>query len=307
MPKFVFADCPFCSVPYQAEEGGYDGFEKCNVCGGALKVGDTYVEDTTARVQITHARLLPNLSGETFEKDGYVVKQGTLVSAPPSLTELQIPNGVLAIGAKVFQNYRSLKNIRIPDGVLYIGASAFAGCDGAKTLRLPKTLIAMGNNAFRGCRRLTEVQIPESLQSAGYAVFQECDNLLVADFPMDMTYLGGSPYRYCKNLKRATIPHCVKETQTWFTDVVALEALTVGRNATKVPLEFFGKLKAVYFTRTENWRLYSGWNKWEDVPEHELADPKKAAQFLYRAHKRKVTLSTPTDCMWHSVFLTPEK
>ena len=301
MPKFLYADCPFCSAHYKAKaEKGYGDFHNCKVCGGALRAGEEYQEKG-----ITYVRLLPNLTGETFEKDGYVVENGVLISAPKTLTELHIPQGVLAIGEAVFKGNRLLKNITIPDGVLYVGASAFQGCDGAKTLRLPKTLRTIGNEAFRGCRRLTEVEIPASLQCAGYAVFQECDNLIRADFPMDMVFLYGSPYRYCKNLKRATIPHCVVEMSVWFTDVVNLETLVVGKGASRIPLEFCGKLKAVYFTRTDNWRFYTGRGEGEAVPESELADPKKAAQFLYRLHKQGRSIYTPNaEYAWLDLFFS---
>ena len=306
MPKFIYADCPFCSASYRAEtEQDYGKLRKCKACGGALSVGEVYQQDTSiARISLTHVHLLPNLGGESFEKNGYVVENGVLVAAPKSLSELQIPKGVLAIAQGVFENCRLLKKIYIPDGVLYIGKAAFRGCDGAKTLRLPKTLLTMGNEAFRGCRRLTEVEIPESLRAAGYAVFQECDNLLRADFPMDMVFLYGSPYRYCKNLQRATIPHCVVDMGEWFTDVVNLETLVVGRGAREVPLEFCGKLKAVYFARTDNWlKCYDG----EPVPESELADPKKAARFLFRLQKEKLKMYTPnTEYAWLDMFFCVE-
>ena len=285
---FKFGDCPFCSASYTIYKEHYETFRQCWVCGGRIKLGEPYVKN-----DLSYISVLPDLKGESREEDGYVIQNGVLVAAPENVEVVKIPEGTLAIGAEVFANRRYITRVIIPDGVLYIGTMAFCGCERMRDIRLPDSLIAIANCAFLECRCLTTVKIPRGLRAAGYSLFHNCDNLQVADLPQDMDYLGGAPYRYCKNLRRMVIPDCVNDIYVWFTDLFSLTELVLGTQVAEcdgIPTE---RLRSLVFRRTEGWHMNIPGRKDEPVFQKELADPKKAALFLYRLDKKKGRLFIP--------------
>lgn len=84
---------------------------------------------------------LSNLKCKQRIKDGVFldIKSG-LLEKRDSITKVEIPKGVTAIGDRAFYDCINLKSIIIPEGVTAIGESAFYNCINLENIIIPETV-----------------------------------------------------------------------------------------------------------------------------------------------------------------------
>jgi len=275
--------CPFCGRPMLFREEKTKSVKACPVCTAPIAFQEVmdFERDTLGY------EIVPDVKGESFERDGYTVENGMITHYTGDAAAIVTPRGAIAIAPAAFRGNKSVKSVVLSDDIRYVGNEAFLDCEGVRTLTISENVVSIGNSAFRGCRRLERVTVPASLRAAGYAVFHSCENLTELLMPMDMVYLGGSPYGFCKKLKVANIPHCVTDLgPAWFQDNDRIEILTVGRSAVSIRCPS-GSLREVYFTNPEGWKpLTFFFGEGEDVPylpEKDMKSPKTAAS-LFKKH-----------------------
>jgi len=270
--------CPFCGRPMTFFEEHTRRIKHCPVCDSPI----AFEEFVDFEKESMGYNIVPNVSGESFEIDGYSVRNGTIVGYAGDATSIVTPPGAIAIGKGVFQNNQRIKSVIISPEIKHIGAEAFHNCENIRELTLSEGIVTIGNMAFRGCRRLEQVSIPSSLRAAGYALFHSCDNLTELLMPMDMKYLAGSPYGFCKKLKIANVPHCVTDiTSSWFQYNDSLLKLYLGRGVTRIQYTNCPSLQEAYLSNTEGWFT----DTWREVdrkriPDEKMANPKTAAVII---------------------------
>jgi hypothetical protein len=91
-----------------------------------------------------------------------------------SITQVNLPEGLVGIGESAFERCSSLLSLTVPDGVREIGKRAFCGCSSLKTLNLPKVMTELGDEAFSGCGMLDKIDIPEGVATISPSVFDGC-------------------------------------------------------------------------------------------------------------------------------------
>jgi hypothetical protein len=74
-----------------------------------------------------------------------------------------IPNGVITIGRRVFENDKTLRSITIPEGAIVIDERAFKGCINLVNINLPQSLQRIGSRAFSGCVNLSGISLPDGV------------------------------------------------------------------------------------------------------------------------------------------------
>ena len=116
-------------------------------------------------------------------------------------TSLAIPStlkkrAVTRIGMKAFNWRFYLTDVAVPDGVVAIDEGAFAGCYGLKEVRLPKGLEEIGENAFSGCRSLGGVTLPDGVTAIGGGAFDHCSGL---------TSIPANPFTDCRALAEIAV------------------------------------------------------------------------------------------------------
>lgn len=285
--KLYFDSCPFCSCPISFAKAQTERLDRCPVCKSPIKF-----EKNGENYSIASA-----VTGDSFEKDGFKVENGTLVSYSGSEKKVTIPQGVVAIAKECFKGNSSINEVIIPSGVLFVQESAFEGCEGIRKLTLPDGLLTLANCAFKNCRRLEKVSVPSSLRGAGYYVFYGCDNLTECIFPMDMEFLGGSPYAYCKKVKRANIPHCVTSASHWFCDNFSLEWVEIGRNLCYLTSSELPKLTTAIFHNASGWEVFKTVlfdDTVETIAPEVLENPKKSAHKIKQLYKEGKTIYAPS-------------
>ena len=120
-----------------------------------------------------------------------------------------VPNGVVEIGKKAFENCKEIEKVILPEGVKKINSYAFKGCVKLKAVDLPNGLENICESAFFGCSKLSELELPLSIKTVGARVFKDCKSLEVINFPETMTEVPVAIFEY-SGIKRMVLPKGIK-------------------------------------------------------------------------------------------------
>jgi len=158
-------------IPMGVTVIGDDAFFSCKslICIGAAK--DSYAE------QYCEENHLPFVH-KILQNEYGVDEQGVLQKYFGSATDIILPEGITAIGERVFQDNERLTSVVIPEGVTSIGDHAFWGCKSLTSIVIPMGVTAIGDDAFFDCKSLTSIAIPESVKEIGSLVFLGCSSLI---------------------------------------------------------------------------------------------------------------------------------
>jgi hypothetical protein len=138
------------------------------------------------------------------------------------LSEIDLPNGIDAIGTDAFANCESLTNLTIPNSVQFIDGRAFAG-SGITTVDIPSSVTKIGEGLYMGCGQLTSIlswpftsiprqtfkdcsglvnmEIPQGVMTLEDDAYAGCTNLQTVIIPMSVRYISGGSFKDCQNLK----------------------------------------------------------------------------------------------------------
>lgn len=115
-------------------------------------------------------------SSMSFKKDGFEVKEGTLVGVPKDEKEITVPEGTKEIGSYVFQNTK-VETVIITNTVIIIQNNAFYGTASLKEVDIPDSVTKIGDNAFEGCKNLVTIKISGKDVEIGTNVVKGCISL----------------------------------------------------------------------------------------------------------------------------------
>ena len=107
-----------------------------------------------------------------------------------NLESVTIPEGVTSIGERAFFFCQKLESIPLPAGLAYIGKGAFQDCTHLKSITVPSATKTIEQGAFFGCSRMTSVTLPEDLQIIYANTFQDCKALTQIVLPASLTSIG---------------------------------------------------------------------------------------------------------------------
>ena len=125
---------------------------------------------------------------------------GNFVFSECNMTEIDIPNSVLRIGASSFEICRNLKTVHMGNSVISIENLAFDGCQNLKNINLSTSLIQIGSYAFVDCESLEEITIPNNVVLIGSHAFDGCRNLKSINIPDSVKYIGENAFKKCDQL-----------------------------------------------------------------------------------------------------------
>jgi len=98
-------------------------------------------------------------------KEDFIIENGVLTKYIGAGGDVVIPEGVVKIGARAFENCENLTSVCIRGDVREIEYLAFNGCTGLSAIDVPEGMEVIGDAAFRGCVNLQTVKLPASLSS----------------------------------------------------------------------------------------------------------------------------------------------
>jgi hypothetical protein len=223
----------------------YNSSHSLNIFSPMTKLKTVYVpEGTYAAYTSAYSSKLP--SGARIVDTGldtvFFVRDGVLLAYLGEGGEIVIPEGVVEIGAGVFQNNTAITKVVFNDGLQKIGNSAFQNCTGLNgTLTLSNGLTAIGYSAFAYCNKLTgDLIIPDSVTSLGYSAFQSCSGFNGRiQLSANLTTISDSTFYGCTNItgeliipdKVTTIAYMAFRNMSKLTSVVIGEKVTLIGNS----------------------------------------------------------------------------
>ena len=145
--------------------------------GETCNVGAIYTTTDRQDHNFWNSPRLGTANKISMQKRGTTSIGGNAFQNCYSLTQINIPDGVISIGNGAFQYCYSLTQINIPDGVTSIGANAFSSCSSLTQINIPDGVTSIGNNAFYSCYSLTQINIPDGVRSIGNDTFRNCYSL----------------------------------------------------------------------------------------------------------------------------------
>ena len=138
------------------------------------------------------------LSKVTIAEKTYPVKKiESLAFEGSYLKSIFISDGIMEIGARVFENCSMLTDIRIPNSVVSIGQGAFGGCSSLKSITLPENMNIIDFNLFFNCISLTTISIPKSITLIDDQAFCNCSALTSMIIPNEVTSIGERAFQGC--------------------------------------------------------------------------------------------------------------
>lgn len=122
------------------------------------------------------------------------------------LTQVDMPDNVIAIGDNGFYRCPKLSLTSLPSGITSLGDYAFADCSMLTLTSLPSGITSLGDYVFRDCPRLALTSLPSGLTSLPTAAFQYCPKIALTTFPSGMTSIGDYAFKQGTGLASITLP-----------------------------------------------------------------------------------------------------
>ena len=127
------------------------------------------------------------------------------------LASVVIPNSVTNIGYSVFDGCTSLTNVTFGTGLKAIGRYAFSHCTALEELAIPGNVEHVCEGAFYGCSGLVSLTIEEGVKTIDTYAFYGC-SVLTGDsaeglyFPDGLEEIGDSAFISCPQLEKVSLP-----------------------------------------------------------------------------------------------------
>lgn len=122
-----------------------------------------------------------------------------------SIIDIQLPDGVINIGANAFNSIDSVTNLIIPSTVSTIGAGAFWGMSNLQTINIPEGVTIINENLFNNCQKLNNVIIPNTVTEIARNSFVLCKGITTLEIPNSVTTIGYNAFGQCSNMTDVTI------------------------------------------------------------------------------------------------------
>lgn len=171
-----------------------------------------------------------------------------------ALKSIEIPDNVTSVGILAFYGCSSLETVTIGDAVQTLNERAFEGCTALETVNFGQGLLRVGHSAFRGCTALRSMTIPDSVTTLENFAFAECAQLQSVSISSSVEYLSAHLFESCRALTTVEIPDSVSSVMyACFKGCTALEEIRFPENLALIAGSAFegcNSLRAVYLPKS---------------------------------------------------------
>jgi len=150
-----------------------------------------------------------------FDEDGILYYRNTddtltLVRSPAAknVKRYKVLEGTTVIGDNAFDGVASLTDVELPDGLVDIGAYAFRST-GLVSVDVPDTVTHMDRGTFSYCKSLTDVYMGANLIYVFDGTFAYCDNLDTITVPNAISFMDYNDIFKNSPVKKVIIPESV--------------------------------------------------------------------------------------------------
>lgn len=144
--------------------------------------------------------------------EDFVIKNGVLTEYVGPGGDVVIPDGVTALGERVFADRANLTAVTLPEGVTRIPVGAFQGCAGLREASLPGSLTSIEQAAFADCTGLEELTIPQNVTWLGLYAFQNCTGLKTVTLGSGEMSIDSNAFKGCDHIAWVNVPRIVSRS-----------------------------------------------------------------------------------------------
>ena len=152
-----------------------------------------------------------------------------------NLKNIELPTSLTSIGDYAFMGCKSLTSVVIPNKLKKLGCSAFSGCTALSSISLSENIRTIEPYTFCDCRMLNSIDIPSKVSMIEYFAFSNCDALTTINLPERLTFIGARAFEHCISLKEIEIPSNVRAISKFaFANCTTLESIILPSTLTKI-------------------------------------------------------------------------
>ncbi len=201
---------------------------------GNISTLRAYVVERGNRRYMSDAGLLYNADGTL------------LISCPEGISgQVNIPNGVEAIGQYAFYNCSRISYVALPASITRIGSYAFAN-SGVTAFELPENVTVLPAHALEECDGLRSVTLHDGVTTIGSYALANCHNLPSIELPASLSSINEHAFYRCYALQAIDIPEGITELpQSAFQDCTAMTDITLSDHLTTLGKEALRNCKSL--------------------------------------------------------------
>ncbi|MEG0339975.1 MAG: leucine-rich repeat domain-containing protein, partial [Oscillospiraceae bacterium] len=118
---------------------------------------------------------------------------------------VNFPNSLISVGMQAFDSCEALQSVSFGSNIAEIPTKMFAFCTSLETANLQDGIIKINKDAFSQCSSLTNINFPNTLTSIADSAFSNTA-LTSVNIPQSVTSFGGNVFAMCKNIASVVLP-----------------------------------------------------------------------------------------------------
>ena len=171
---------------------------KCKECGAELVFKNGLYICEFCGTKYFKDEISPTVRQNVSSSD-FVVRGGILTAYRGNKNIVNIPEGIVGIGAESFKNDLSIQSVVFSSTVVEIQNNAFEGCIKLKTISGYENIQFFGDDCFRSCG-LIEVKIGKNVCKLGKSCFSNMPNLKKIIYMPEKDLKHNHTFCNCPNL-----------------------------------------------------------------------------------------------------------
>jgi len=212
-------------LPQTLKQIGYGAFENCvalrkiDFPDGLQQIGHNAFAGCTSLKHVMLPDSLETLDYAAFQNCtalNHVELPATLEKIAretffgcSSLKEIDLPADVTVLSYAAFEG-SGLVAVTIPEGVVAVGARLFANCTSLETVVFTSDHIPLSNEMFLGATALEELRLPASATEIPLGFCQGAASLKMIEINEGVTVIKHDAFRDCTSLRSVTLPTTLK-------------------------------------------------------------------------------------------------
>lgn len=282
---------------------------KCDICNGELKMqtggiakcencGITYgIEALQEKFKETKSLYEQNMS----RKEDFDVRGGVLQKYVGSDGCVAVPDNVIKIAARAFENCPSIVTIKLPETVIDIADYAFVNCENLTKINLPLKIRTIAKGVFSGCKCIDDVQIPDGVTRIDDFAFEKCEKLSHINLPDSIVEIKSYAFQNCINLKEFEFPAKINRIEEGlFRNCTSIHRIKIPNSIKEIEFEAFRQCSSLSnITIPDGVEIIKG----SDYVDYEDSEPWKYSAFYGCINLENINLPSTLKYLGNELFL----
>lgn len=248
----AFYGCSSLKTVYLGKKVSQIGNSAFGLCSALESIcvhseNEVYRSQSNCLIRKQDKLLVTGCKTSQIPTDGSVTGIGAFAfEGCTGLTELTIPDSILAIEKGAFRDCNALTTVHLGNGVQIVKERAFEECDVLSQVDFGHSVHTIENYGFAYNHQLKQLKFPSSLRHLGEEAFSNSTGLISVSFPEGLLSIGKNCFYFCENLTGLHLPDSLKEIKGGaFYGCERIATITFGKGLTSIGSAAFDGCKAL--------------------------------------------------------------